>query len=129
MGRIVALLNLLITFSLLMAPESYLKVVSSQELTGSEFFSSINEAKQKVDKAYTLSRERIKESLNGAHLSPSDFLKYLKAPVAGTRTAIRAANYVEAALNILKKKMQNKCPRPFNITGMMKKVGETYDGP
>ncbi|KAM6463099.1 myeloperoxidase-like isoform 2-T2 [Liasis olivaceus] len=119
MGRIVALLNLLITFSLLMAPESYLKVVSSHELTGSEFFSSINEAKQKVDKAYSLSRDRIKESLNRAHLSPSDFLKYLKAPVAGTRTAIRSASYVEAALNILKKKMQNKYPRPFNITDVL----------
>ncbi|XP_015672685.1 myeloperoxidase [Protobothrops mucrosquamatus] len=124
MGRIVGLLSLLITFNLLMVSESNLEdyddeLDSSEKLTGSDFFSSISEAKQKVDQAFKLSRERIKESLNKADLNPSDFLKYLKAPVAGTRTAIRAASYVETALGILEKKIQNKYLRPFNITDIL----------
>ncbi|XP_026564438.1 eosinophil peroxidase-like [Pseudonaja textilis] len=125
MGRTVVLLSLLITFNLLMVSESYVEDhdddddAFSEELTGREFFNSINEAKQKVDLAFKLSRERIKESLNKDDLNPSDFLKYLKAPVAGTRTAIRAASYMETALDILEKKIQNKHLRPFNITDIL----------
>lgn len=63
---------------------------------------------------------RLKVSLNKDDLHPSDFLKYLKTPVAGTRTAIRAASYMETALNLLEKKIQNKHLGPLNVTGRMK---------
>ncbi|XP_070598291.1 eosinophil peroxidase-like [Erythrolamprus reginae] len=125
MGRTVALLGLLIAFNLLMISESFVEDHDDdnyfKELTGKEFFNSINEAKRKVDLAFKLSRERIKESFNKDDIHPSDFLKYLKSPVAGTRTAIRAASYMETALNILGKKIQNKHRRPFNITDILNK--------
>ncbi|KAG8122839.1 hypothetical protein E2320_018318 [Naja naja] len=102
MGRTVILLSLLITFNLLMVSESYVEVHDdyddddfSEELTDREFFNSINEAMQKAEILFTqdgFSHITIKESLNKDDLNPFDVVKYLKAPVAGTRTAIRAAN-------------------------------------
>ncbi|XP_070802404.1 eosinophil peroxidase-like [Pituophis catenifer annectens] len=127
MGRTVALLSLLITFNLLMVSESYVEDHDDddddffEKLIDREFFNSIIEAKQKVDQAFILSRERLKVSLKKDDLHPSDFLKYLKTPVAGTRTAIRAASYMETALNLLEKKIQNKHLGPLNVTDILSK--------
>uniref|UniRef100_A0A8D0L207 Lactoperoxidase n=1 Tax=Sphenodon punctatus TaxID=8508 RepID=A0A8D0L207_SPHPU len=60
---------------------------------------------------------RSKEALKGAKGTPSDFLKNLKEPVAGARTAMRAADYLETTLTILKKELQKTVRREFNVTG------------
>ncbi|XP_042298513.1 myeloperoxidase-like [Sceloporus undulatus] len=96
-----------------------LEADASEELTDPELLGSINEAKKLVDEAYKFSRERSKASLNKTHVSPSDFLKHLKEPVAATRSALRAASYLDTSLDLLKKKLQKKWQRPFNITDVL----------
>ncbi|KYO48518.1 hypothetical protein Y1Q_0003945 [Alligator mississippiensis] len=86
-------------------------------LSAPAILSSVNEAKQLVDAAYKHARKRSKQALEEDKVNPSDFLKHLTEPVAGTRSAIRSADYMETTLSLLKKKLQQNMKRPFNITG------------
>ncbi|XP_060622999.2 myeloperoxidase-like [Anolis sagrei] len=91
----------------------------ANQLTGQELLSSLDEAKKMVDEAYKLSRERSKADLDKTHVTPADFLKHLKEPMAATRTALRAASYLDTSLDLLKKKLQKKWMRPFNLTDVL----------
>lgn len=46
-----------------------------------------------------------------------DFLKHLKEPVGRTRCAVRAADYLETTLKLLKGKLQLLGKGRFNVTG------------
>ncbi|XP_030392889.1 myeloperoxidase-like [Gopherus evgoodei] len=83
------------------------------------FLSSTDEAKKLVDAAYKYERDRAKEAIQEKDVSPSDFLKHLKDPVAGTRSAIRAADYMETTLSLLKKKLRWIMKGKFNITDVL----------
>ncbi|XP_067393757.1 myeloperoxidase-like [Emydura macquarii macquarii] len=83
------------------------------------FLRSTDEAKEMVDAAYKYERNRAKEALKHKDISPSDILKHLKEPVAGTRSAIRAADYMETTLNLLKKKLLWITKGKFNITDVL----------
>ncbi|XP_059573530.1 myeloperoxidase-like [Alligator mississippiensis] len=88
-------------------------------LSAPAILSSVNEAKQLVDAAYKHARKRSKQALEEDKVNPSDFLKHLTEPVAGTRSAIRSADYMETTLSLLKKKLQQNMKRPFNITDLL----------
>ncbi|KAJ6655734.1 hypothetical protein lerEdw1_004787 [Lerista edwardsae] len=98
---------------------SLFEAAAPKNLAGPSLISSINEARQLVDEAYKFSRNRAKEKLRNKQATPSDFLKHLKEPVAGTRTAIRAASYMEAAMELLTEKLQKTWRKHFNLTGMV----------
>nr|XP_056720951.1 myeloperoxidase-like [Euleptes europaea] len=118
MKQIVAFLGLLGTLTLL--PSSKCSPhAASEKLALPSLLSSIQEAKQMVDEAYKFSREIAKEDLEKNRVSPSDFLKYVKEPVAGTRTAIRSAAYQETVLSLLEKKLEKDWRREFNITDVL----------
>lgn len=59
----------------------------------------------------------IEESLRRGTASPMELISYFKQPVAATRTAVRAADYLHVALDLLKRKLQPLRPGPFNVTG------------
>lgn len=46
-----------------------------------------------------------------------ELLSYFKQPVAATRTAVRAADYLHVALGLLEGKLQPLLSGPFNVTG------------
>lgn len=46
-----------------------------------------------------------------------ELLSYFKQPVAATRTAVRAADYLHVALNLLEGKLRPLMSGPFNVTG------------
>lgn len=46
-----------------------------------------------------------------------ELLSYFKQPVAATRTAVRAADYLHVALGLLEGKLQPLLPGRFNVTG------------
>ncbi|XP_037057078.1 myeloperoxidase-like [Peromyscus leucopus] len=109
----------------------------------------MEEAKQLVDKAYKERREShpfntqswpttgwallsvsgpsltlpclssIKENLRRGTASPMELISYFKQPVAATRTAVRAADYLHVSLDLLKRKLQPQWPGPFNITDVL----------
>ncbi|XP_049659351.1 myeloperoxidase-like isoform X4 [Accipiter gentilis] len=90
-----------------------------EELSDASLLSSVDEAKQLVDAAYKHTRDRIKEHLQNDALAPVKLLGYFKQPVAGTRAAVRAADYMETTLTLLKEKLQWAVRGDFNVTDLL----------
>ncbi|KFO74535.1 Eosinophil peroxidase, partial [Cuculus canorus] len=112
------LLGSIIALCLVGAMGSSLKK-DSEVLSDSSLRSSISEARQLVDTAYLDARRSLKTKLEENVANPMDFLKHLKDPVGTTRSAIRAADYMETTLNLLKKKLQQSGKRRFNVTDLL----------
>nr|XP_009676508.1 PREDICTED: myeloperoxidase-like [Struthio camelus australis] len=91
----------------------------SEVLSDSSLLSSISEARQLVDAAYLLARESSKRKLEEKDATPADFLKHLKEPVGRTRSAVRAADYLETTLELLKRKLQLCGKGGFNVTDLL----------
>ncbi|NXI40842.1 PERM Myeloperoxidase, partial [Galbula dea] len=91
----------------------------SEELSDTFLLSSVDKAKELVDAAYKRTRDRIKEHLKNDAFTPVEFLGYFKQPVAGTRAAVRAADYMETTLNLLKMKLQWALKGNFNVTDLL----------
>uniref|UniRef100_A0A8C8EFF0 Lactoperoxidase n=1 Tax=Otus sunia TaxID=257818 RepID=A0A8C8EFF0_9STRI len=81
--------------------------------------SSISEARQLVDTAYLHARKSLKKNLEEKVANPMDFLKHLKDPVGRTRSAVRAADYLETTLKLLKIKLQLSGKWRFNVTDLL----------
>ncbi|XP_068923478.1 myeloperoxidase-like [Petaurus breviceps papuanus] len=92
---------------------------SLMEVDDSVVLSSMEEAKKLVDKAYKERRERIKQKMRSGTASARDLMSFIKQPVAGTRTAARAADYLHIALNLLDRKFRSWRRGPFNITDVL----------
>ncbi|XP_053864317.1 myeloperoxidase [Malaclemys terrapin pileata] len=88
-------------------------------LSAPSLLSSVDEAKRLVDAAYKYTRNRLKEKLRNEAFTPADILEYIKQPVGGTRAMIRAADYMETTLNLLKKKLQWTVKGKFNVTDVL----------
>ncbi|XP_048679874.2 myeloperoxidase [Caretta caretta] len=88
-------------------------------LSAPSLLSSVDEAKQLVDAAYKYTRNRLKEKLRNEAFTPADILGHIKQPVGGTRAMIRAADYMETTLSLLKEKLQWTVKRKFNVTDML----------
>ncbi|NXK89318.1 PERE peroxidase, partial [Formicarius rufipectus] len=60
-----------------------------------------------------------KEHLQNDALSPAELLRYFKQPVEGTRVAVRAAEYMETTLSLLKEKLRWAVRGDFNVTDLL----------
>ncbi|ELW61583.1 Myeloperoxidase [Tupaia chinensis] len=91
-----------------------------REVETSVVLTCMEEAKRLVDKAYKDRREStIKQRLRSGSASPMELLSYFKQPVAATRTAVRAADYLHVALGLLERKLQPLWRAPFNVTDVL----------
>lgn len=50
--------------------------------------------------------------------NPSDILRLLKQPVGPTRDAVRAADYMDNAVKLIKRSLETRHKRSINATGM-----------
>ncbi|XP_069470953.1 myeloperoxidase-like [Ambystoma mexicanum] len=118
MGPVAAIFGFLVTLGWLhtAAPSFYDGV---EELDTSFVLRCAEEAKHLVDTAYKTTRQSLKNKLNQEMLSPADVMAFFKQPVAGSRTAIRAADYMETTFQVLKEKVKHSYERPFNITDLL----------
>ncbi|NXP11235.1 PERE peroxidase, partial [Thinocorus orbignyianus] len=114
----ISLLGSIITLCFAEPMDSSLKK-DSKVLLDSSLLSSISEAKQLVDTAYLLARKSLKRKLKENVANPMDFLKHLKDPVGRTRSAVRAADYLETTLKLLKKKLNPSGKWRSNITDLL----------
>ncbi|XP_040468672.1 eosinophil peroxidase-like [Falco naumanni] len=111
-------LGLLVILSLFQASLSSSSDLS-ELLSDASLLSSVSKAKQLVDAAYKHTRNRIKEHLQNDAFTPVELLRYFKQPVAGTRAAVRAADYMETTLALLKEKLQRAVRGNFNVTDLL----------
>ncbi|CAJ0965848.1 unnamed protein product, partial [Ranitomeya imitator] len=63
----------------------------------------------------------LKERLRRKDVDARDLMAYFKQPVAGSRNAIRAADYMGTTLQILQGKLKYFYDRPFNISDLLTK--------
>uniref|UniRef100_G3SQS7 Myeloperoxidase n=1 Tax=Loxodonta africana TaxID=9785 RepID=G3SQS7_LOXAF len=118
MKLLLALAGLLATLAMPPPSEGTTPAVL-REVETSVVLTSMEEAKRLVDKAYKERRESIKQRLRSRLASPMELLSYFKQPVAATRTAVRAADYLHVALSLLEGKLRSLWPRPFNVTDVL----------
>ncbi|KFQ16207.1 Myeloperoxidase, partial [Leptosomus discolor] len=114
----ITLLGPIITLCLVGVMDSSLSK-ESDELSEISLLSSISKARQLVDTAYLHARKSLKRILEEEASNPMDFLKHLKDPVGSTRSAVRAADYLETTLQLLKMKMRFSRKWRFNITDLL----------
>lgn len=50
--------------------------------------------------------------------SPADVLRLMKQPAGATRTAVRAADYMDNALTLIKRSLGSRQKRSINATGV-----------
>ncbi|NXI94015.1 PERM Myeloperoxidase, partial [Psophia crepitans] len=112
------LLGSVITVCLVGAMNSSL-IKDSEVLSESSLLSSISKAKELVDTAYLNARRSLKTKLEAKVANPMDFLKHLKDPAGKTRSAIRAADYLETTLKLLKIKLHLSGKWKFNVTDLL----------
>uniref|UniRef100_A0A8B9JM79 Myeloid-specific peroxidase n=1 Tax=Astyanax mexicanus TaxID=7994 RepID=A0A8B9JM79_ASTMX len=81
---------------------------------------SIDEAKRLVDEAYLYSRqESLARVRKDTYIKPSDKLRLLKQPLRRTRSAVRAADYLEQTLRIITEKTRHAHKRSINATALI----------
>ncbi|NWT03049.1 PERE peroxidase, partial [Mionectes macconnelli] len=113
-----ALVGSIITLCLVGAADSSWNEVS-EVLSDSSLLSIISEARQLVDTAYLQARRSLMRKLETKLANPVDFLRHLKDPVGRTRSAVRAADYMETTLKLLKRKLHLSGKQKFNVTDLL----------
>ncbi|XP_015219225.2 eosinophil peroxidase-like isoform X1 [Lepisosteus oculatus] len=80
---------------------------------------AVEKAIRAVDAAYKYSREVNLAKLQSVSVKASDRLSFLKRPARDTRTAVRAAEYMENALRIIQERAHHIHKRSLNATDLL----------
>ncbi|KAK7823161.1 hypothetical protein U0070_027368 [Myodes glareolus] len=118
MQLLLALVGALATF-ILTQPSEGTAPASPSQVENSVLRDCIAEAKLLVDAAYNWTQKSIEQRLRSGSASPMDLLAYFKQPVAATRRAVQAADYMHVALGLLEEKLQSPGSRLFNVTDVL----------
>ncbi|XP_067865985.1 myeloperoxidase-like [Heterodontus francisci] len=73
-----------------------------------------------VDRAYKETRDGHKLKLVKRTLTSTDLLAYFKQPMAETRTAVRSAEYMETALSLIQRIVNQVHKRLLNVTDILR---------
>ncbi|KAL4646632.1 myeloperoxidase-like isoform X2 [Arapaima gigas] len=93
---------------------------AADESPGRPFIlSAVEEAKKIIDEAYKYSREMSIARVNSSAATHTDILRLLKQPCRDTRSAVRAADYTETALRLIKEKTHRVHKRSINATDLL----------
>ncbi|XP_072243997.1 eosinophil peroxidase-like [Leuresthes tenuis] len=98
---------------------SQCQVDAKTRLSRSFILKAVNEAKANVDAAYTYSRRVSVERVKRNAASPADVLRLLKQPAGPSRQAVRAADYMDNALAIIKRSLGRRHKRSINATDLV----------
>ncbi|KAG9354014.1 hypothetical protein JZ751_012138 [Albula glossodonta] len=92
----------------------------TQESLGRPFIlSAVEDAKRIVDEAYKYSREESLSRVRRKAASPADVLRLLKQPARDTRSAVRAADYMENTLRLIQERTHHLHKRSLNATDLL----------
>ncbi|KAM6954414.1 myeloperoxidase-like [Aplochiton taeniatus] len=96
--------------------------VNADQLSRSFIKEAVNEAKAKVDHDYESSRKTSLALVGRNAASPAHILRLLKQPVGETRSAVRAADYMEHAIHLIREKRsraRHVAKRSLNSTDLI----------
>ncbi|XP_076587073.1 eosinophil peroxidase-like [Chaetodon auriga] len=94
-------------------------VDAETRLSRSAIEKAVIEAKDTVDLAYEYSRRESIERVRRNSASPSDVLRLLKQPLGQTRLAVRSADYMHFAVNLIKRSLERHQKRSINATDLI----------
>ncbi|XP_074526405.1 eosinophil peroxidase-like [Halichoeres trimaculatus] len=94
-------------------------VHGESHLSRSFIENAVNEAKATVDSAYEYSRKQSIDRVKRNAAKPSDVLRLLKQPVGPSRIAVRAADYMDNAVKLIKGHLERRHKRSINATDLI----------
>ncbi|XP_036954695.1 eosinophil peroxidase-like [Acanthopagrus latus] len=110
-------------FLLLLAAGLYLcsqcQVNAESRLSRSVIERAVMAAKANVDSAYTYSRRESLDRVRRNALNPAHVLRLLKQPAGVSRTAVRAADYMDNAVILIKRSLERRQKRSVNATDLL----------
>ncbi|KAJ8286760.1 hypothetical protein GJAV_G00042980 [Gymnothorax javanicus] len=80
---------------------------------------ALEDARKTVDKAYKYSRTESLSRVQKRSASPADVLRLLKQPARDTRSAVRAADYMDYALSLIQQRAHHLHKRSLNATDLL----------
>ncbi|XP_064164290.1 eosinophil peroxidase-like isoform X1 [Anguilla rostrata] len=92
---------------------------AEESLGGSFILSAVEDAKRTVDEAYKYSREESLSRVQKGSPRPSDILRLLKQPARDTRSAVRAADYMDYTLTLIQQRAHHLHKRSLNVTDLL----------
>lgn len=94
-------------------------VDAESRLSRSVIERAVDEAKAKVDAAYEYSRRQSIERVKRNAANPSDVLRLLKQPVGPSRSAVRAADYMDNTIKLIQSSLDKRQKRSINATDLL----------
>ncbi|XP_068166580.1 eosinophil peroxidase-like [Antennarius striatus] len=94
-------------------------VDGQQSLDRSFLEETMKEAKEIVDSAYEYSRRESIARVKRKTASPADILRLLKQPEGKTRSAVRAADYMNVAIDLIKKSVSKRQKRSLSAADII----------
>ncbi|XP_044228044.1 eosinophil peroxidase-like isoform X1 [Thunnus albacares] len=95
------------------------QVNADSRLSRSVIERAVMAAKANVDSAYEYSRRESIDRLRRSVANPSDILRLLKQPVGPSRDAVRAADYMDNAVKLIKRSLEKRQKRSINATDLI----------
>ncbi|XP_035245670.1 eosinophil peroxidase-like isoform X3 [Anguilla anguilla] len=94
--------------------------LSAEESLGRPFIlHALEDAKRTVDEAYKYSRIESLSRVQKGSASPADVLRLLKQPARDTRSAVRAADYMDYTLTLIQQRAHHLHKRSLNATDLL----------
>ncbi|XP_037536327.1 eosinophil peroxidase [Nematolebias whitei] len=93
--------------------------VTEANLSQSFIEKCVNEAKANVDAIYTYSRQTSVDRVKRDTVTPADILRLLKQPKGLSRGFVRAADYMDNALHLIKRSLVKRPKRSINATDLI----------
>uniref|UniRef100_A0A8C9XWR6 Myeloid-specific peroxidase n=1 Tax=Sander lucioperca TaxID=283035 RepID=A0A8C9XWR6_SANLU len=88
-------------------------------LSRSDIERAVSAAMANVDSVYEYSRRESLDRVRRNTANPSDILRLMKQPVGPTRTAVRAADYMDNAVKLIKRSLERREKRSINATDLI----------
>ncbi|XP_051891642.1 eosinophil peroxidase-like [Pristis pectinata] len=80
---------------------------------------AVKQAMKMVDNAYNETRNRQREKLRKKSLTPGELLRFFKQPTSVTRVAVRSAEYMETALNLVQQSVRQTHKCALNVSDIL----------
>ncbi|XP_061118646.1 eosinophil peroxidase-like [Conger conger] len=94
--------------------------LSAEDSLGGPFMlSALEDAKRTVDEAYKYSRKESLSRVQKSSASPADVLRLLRQPARDTRSAVRAADYMDYTLSLIQQRVHHLHKRSLNATDLL----------
>ncbi|KAM9858320.1 eosinophil peroxidase-like [Aulostomus maculatus] len=95
------------------------QVNAESRFSKSDIQKAVIAARANVDAAYEYSRQESLDRVKRHAASPADVLRLVKQPAGLTRTAVRAADYMDNTISLLKKSLTHRQKRSINATDLL----------